>query len=96
MLEFMQANFPKHIGGAKTLFIAKTDTGFETVIRGDKEILIEFISVCQYDHEEGFYLFGCDKDFNTHTDFYYEKLEEALDDAKRIYQLEEITWMHLN
>lgn len=92
----MQANIPKYIGGAKALFIAKTDADFETVIRDDKEISIEFISICHYDHEEGFYLFGCDKEFNTYTDFFYEDLQEELDDAKRIYQRDEIKWMRVN
>lgn len=92
----MLTDIPKLIGGAKTLFIAKSDIGFDTVIRDDKEITIEYISVCQYDPEEGFYLFGCDKDFNTHTDFYYDDVEEALEDAKRIYQLGEILWTQIN
>lgn len=57
----MLTDIPKIIGGAKALFISKSDIGFETVFRDDKEIVIEFISVCQYAPEEGFYLFGCDR-----------------------------------
>lgn len=92
----MLTDIPKIIGGAKTLFISKSDIGFETVFRDDKEIVIEFISVCQYDPEEGFYLFGCDRGYNTHTDFYYDTLDDALDDAKRIYQLDNIVWTQIN
>jgi hypothetical protein len=92
----MLTDIPKHIGGAKALFVARSDKGFGTVIRDDKEILIESISVCQYDPEEGFYLFGCDKEFNTHTDFYYDELEDALDDAKRLYKLNSINWTQLD
>jgi hypothetical protein len=88
-------NIPKQIGGAKTLFIAKSDTHFETVLRDDKEILIEFLSICQYDNDGGFYLFGCDKHFNTHTDFYYEDVDEALEDAKRLYQTDSIKWIQI-
>jgi hypothetical protein len=92
----MLTDIPKIIGGAKTLLISKSDTGFDTVFRDDREIVIEFISVCQYDPEEGFYLFGCDNQFNTHTDFYYDDLDEALEDAKRIYQNDNINWTQIN
>ena len=78
----MLTDIPKYIGGAKTLYISKSDTGFDNVVRNDVEFLIEYVCVCQYDNEGGFYLFGCDKDFNTHTDFYYDDLDDALDDAK--------------
>ena len=92
----MLTDIPKQIGGAKTLFIAKSDTIFETVVRNDKGISIEFLSVCQYHDYKGFYLFGCDKEFNTHTDFYYDDLDEALDDAKRLYQIDNIKWVQIN
>lgn len=88
----MPAKIPQYIDGAKPLFIANSPDGFETVIRFDKEITIEYISICQYDSGEGFYLFGCDKEFNTHTDFYYDDLQEALEDAKRLYQTDKIVW----
>lgn len=70
--------------------------GFDTIFRDNKKIRIEYISVCQYNPEEGFYLFGCDKNFNTHTDFFYDLIDEALDDASRIYQLENIQWTQVN
>lgn len=92
----MLSDSPKIIGGAKTLFIAKSDTGFDKVVRDEKEIVIEFISVCQYDLADGFYLFGCDKNFETYTDFYYDDLDEALEDAKRVYQNDNITWIRIN
>jgi hypothetical protein len=92
----MLTDIPKQIGGAKTLFIAKSDTLFETIVRDDIEISIEFITVCQYADDSGFYLFGCDKEFNTHTDFYYDDLDEALDDAKRIYQDDNINWTQIH
>lgn len=92
----MLTDIPKYIGGAKTLYISKLDIGFDNLVRNDVEILIEYICVCQYDNEGGFYLFGCDKDFNTHTDFYYDDLDDALDDTKRLYQTDIIEWTHIN
>jgi hypothetical protein len=88
----MLIDIPNKIGSAKTLFIAETDGVFDIVERNDEKIEIVFITVCQYDADNGYYLFGCDKEFGTHTDFYYDDLEEALDDAKRIYDLKQIKW----
>ena len=88
----MQIDIPDIIGNSKTLFLAETHGIFDSVERDGKKIEIVFIAVCQYDPEEGFYLFGCDKDFNTLTDYYYDDLDEALDDAKRIYNLKQINW----
>lgn len=86
----------KYIGGAKALYIAESDTFFETVIRNDQEVPIRFLSVCQYEDGTGFYLFGCDEGLNTHTDFYYDDIEEALEDAKRIYQTDNIEWKKIS
>lgn len=88
----MLKDIPNIIGNAKTLFIAETDGLFDLVDRDGKQVEIVFIAVCQYDPDEGFYLFGCDKDFNAHTDYYYDDLDEALDDAKRVYNLKQINW----
>ena len=61
-----------------------SNTKFATVFRNDIEVPIEYISVCQYDDDEEFYLFGCDKDFNTHTDHVYDDVKEALEDAESL------------
>lgn len=92
----MQNDIPKYIGGAKTLYVSKSDTIFENVFRNDIEVPIKYISVCQYDNDKGFYLFGCDKDFKTHTDYFYDDLDEALEDAQRIYKIETIKWTQIN
>ena len=89
-------DIPKYIDGATTLYISKSDTAFENVVHNDIEIPIKYISVCQYNDGEGFYLFGCDKNFNTYTDFFYEDIIEALEDAKRLYRVENIQWMQIN
>lgn len=88
----MLKEIPKKIESANTLFIAETDGAFDWVVRDGKEIEIVFIAVCQYDADNGFYLFGCDKDLNTQTDFYYDDLDKALEDAKRVYGLSQINW----
>ena len=92
----MLTDIPKYIGGAKALYISKLNPAFCNVVRFNTKILIEFICVCQYENETGFYLFGCDKNFDTHTDYYYDDLDDALDDAKQIYQIETIEWKQIN
>lgn len=83
---------PNLIGNSKPLFIAETGGVFDLIERDGEKVEIVLIAVCQYNKDEGYYLFGCDKDFKTHTDFYYDELNDALEDAKRIYGLKEINW----
>jgi len=87
---------PKYIHGAKALYIAESDTIFEIRTRNDQEVSIKFLSVCQYDDHSGFYLFGCDEEFNTYTDFYFDDIDVALEDAKRLYQIDNIEWKKIS
>ena len=91
----MLTDIPKYIAGAKTLYISKSDIVFDTVFRDNVEVSIEYLSICQYDKDKGFYLFWCDKNFNTIADLYYEDLNEALEDAKRIYQTDNLEWIQI-
>ena len=45
---------------------------------------------------KSFYLLGSDKDFNSHTDYVYNHDNEALEDAERIYEIENIKWTQIN
>ncbi|MVN23496.1 hypothetical protein [Mucilaginibacter arboris] len=89
----MLTDIPKYIDGAKTLYISKSNITFNNVIINDIQTSIEYIVVCQYKDDSGFYLFGCDKNFNTQTDFFYDSIDEALEDAKRLYQVQNIQWI---
>ncbi|HEX6333934.1 MAG TPA: hypothetical protein VFZ78_06890 [Flavisolibacter sp.] len=88
----MKKEVPNTIDNAKTLFIAEPDGVFDVIERDGRKVEIVFVAICQYEPGEGYYLFGCDKNFNAHTDFYYDELENALEDAKRVYDLEHISW----
>ena len=86
---------PTYIGGAKTLFISRSENYFENVFRNDIEIGIKYLAVCKYENEDGFYLFGCDLEFNTYTDYLFDDLEDVFEDAKRIYKTKFIIWSEI-
>src|SRR5688500_12998465 len=35
------------------------------------------LAICQYEGEDGFYLFGCDENWHSFTDTWHETLEDA-------------------
>ena len=43
------------------------------------------LAICQYDHDPGYYLFGCDLEWNTITDTYHETCEDAFEQASFEY-----------
>jgi hypothetical protein len=86
---------PTYIGGAKTLFITKSETYFEHILRNDIEIAIKYLAICKYENESVFYLFGCDNEFNSHTDYLFEEIEDAFEDAKGIYKTENFNWIKI-
>jgi len=90
-----QINIPKIIGGLKPLFIAQAKRTFSLVEREGQQIEIIYLTLGKSDRESGYYVFGCDKDFNTHTDYFFEELEDALEDVAEIYKTEKINWRPL-
>lgn len=50
------------------------------------------LAICQYDGETAYYLFGCDSEWHTVTDTWYETLEDALEQAEFEYEGVARTW----
>ena len=50
------------------------------------------LAICQYDGADGFYLFGCDSDWNTVTDTFHDTVEEAQAQAEFEYEGVSSTW----
>jgi hypothetical protein len=51
------------------------------------------LAVCQDEEDTtGFFLFGCDREWNTVTDTWHETLEEALGQAEFEYEGVSATW----
>jgi hypothetical protein len=40
------------------------------------------LAICQYEGEAGFYLFGCDQDWNPVTDTWHATLDDAMAQAE--------------
>src|ERR1044072_6757814 len=90
-----QKNIPETVGTAKSLFFAEAEQPFATVERSGKEIAIVYLLLCKITGKEEYYVYGCDVNFEVHTDYYFDTLEDALEDAVQIYKLEKISWRPL-
>ena len=50
------------------------------------------LAICHYDGEAGYYLFGCDSNWNAVTDTFHETIEQAQAQAEFEYQGVTATW----
>ncbi len=91
----MLKNIPHTIGNAVPLFVAGGNKVFETVLREGEKIEIVYLAIGRYHNEAGVYLFGCDKNWNTHTDYYYDNTEDAMEDGERKYPLQKRDWTQI-
>jgi hypothetical protein len=82
---------PKQIDGAKVVCFAVI--GFHVQPTGNCKqiaggVLQEAavgVAICQYEGDSGFYLFGCDQDWQSVTDTWHENLEAAKKQAEFEY-----------
>ena len=94
----MKKHIPEIIGGAKTLLYIELDqrhikTGnTRHIVNGKTAEGISGLAICQYDNEEGIYLFGCDEGWNTITDTWHNSVEEAKKQAEFEYANTATTW----
>lgn len=90
---------PRVVGGANVICFTPIDrrhrpTGacrqiVGSIVQGPAKGL----AVCQYEGVEGFYLFGCDNEWNCVTDTWHQTLEEALCQAEFEYTGVSTTWL---
>ena len=89
------------VGGAKVVLYTKIDdrhkfTGnCRQIVAGELMGAAFGLTICQYEGEENFYLFGCDADWNTLTDTWHETLENAKEQAEFEYEGVTATWQNL-
>jgi hypothetical protein len=65
------------------------------VARGVLQGAAAGLAICQYEGEDGFYLFGCDARWQTITDTLHQTLEEATEQAEYEYEGVSKTWISL-
>lgn len=91
-------NAPIEVGGARTILFSKVDnrqrhTGnSRQIVAGKLMGPAAGLAICQYEGDSGFYLFGCDKDWNSITDTWHDSLIDAKEQAEFEYEGVTATW----
>jgi hypothetical protein len=70
-------------------FTAKT----EQIVSGQLMGAMAGLAICQPSGSVGFYLFGCDADWNVVTDTWHQSLDEAKEQAEFEYEGIGKTWL---
>jgi hypothetical protein len=91
---------PRFIGNAKVVWYTTIDhrhapTGnTRHSINGFKLGPSAALAICRYeDHDGGFYLFACDKNWEPESDTWHESVEQAKDQAEFEYTGTTDTWI---
>jgi len=92
---------PKIIGGADVVIYTTIDekqffTNDTSVFYSGSKNAICGLAVCKYNGHDGYYLFGCDKDWSSLTDTWHEKIEDAKEQAESDYIGINETWKSIN
>ena len=89
---------PKEIDGA-TVVMHTSMAGRHRATGNCKQIVDGMImarasglAICHYEGEDGFYLFGCDENWNAVTDTLHDTVEEAQAQAEFEYEGVSATW----
>jgi len=91
---------PKEIEGAAVILFTTIDSrhvptgGCRHVVRGVLEGPASGLAICRYPGDVGYYLFGCDSDWNSVTDTFHETVEQAKSQAEFEYQHVSLTWQN--
>jgi len=90
---------PADIGGAKVVCYTQIDSRHQytgntkQIANGDVLGPATGLAICQYEGEEAFYLFACDKNWNSISDSWHESLSDAKAQAELEYQGTLLTWI---
>jgi hypothetical protein len=82
---------PDIVGGAKVIFYTSVE-GKEATGRTEHIHVGQSVNptvglvICKYENEEGFYLFGCDSDWESVTDSWHESIDDAIEQADWEYE----------
>jgi hypothetical protein len=89
---------PEFVGTAKVICFTPIDerhrhTGnCKQVVDGQLQGPAAGLLICQYPEDDGFYLFGCDLDWNPTTDTWHQNLEDAKEQGDFEYEGVSETW----
>lgn len=89
---------PVNFGGAHVIRWAVVDerlrhTGeFHQIVAGVLQGPAAGLALCKYDDEDGYFLFGCDADWNVVTDTWHMTVQDALAQAELEYEGVTAAW----
>ena len=93
-------NVPIELDGAKVLKHTQNDEGqklsvmfFEEKDGSTSEINITALAIAQYEEDNTYYLFMCDKDWTIQDDQQLETIEEAVAWAEKNFDVTEKDWL---
>lgn len=85
--------FPKTLDGASVLYFApKDDYGTIEFTTGGVAASIRYLAICNYENDNGFYLFACDEEFHVEGDSLWHSVEECMSAAAQLYD-RDIHWI---
>ncbi|MRX73433.1 hypothetical protein GJU40_14905 [Bacillus lacus] len=88
---------PLELDGAKVLVFTKNDTTkllmvFEEEEGSPREVPITALAIAEYDNDDRFYLFLCDKDWEVQADYLFDSVEESMHFAAKEFGIFEKEW----
>lgn len=90
---------PSSISGARVIYASRIDGrhkptgGCRHIIKGSEVGPVPGLAICQYDNDDGFYLFRCNKHWKTVTDTWHGSIDHAKSQAEFEYQGVSKTWI---
>jgi len=91
---------PGSIGGAKVICFTPIDSRHRHTgncrqnVDGALQGAAAGLAICQYEGQDGYYLFGCNTKWESVTDTWHQTLEEAKEQAEFEYEGVSETWAH--
>ena len=83
---------PDEIGGARVLHFIKIANIFRStgntkhIVRGALMGSAYGLAICKYENQVGYYLFGCDENWESITDTFHETVEDAMEQGEFEYK----------
>ena len=90
---------PSIVGGARVVCYTPIDqrhvkTGNTVHLTGrDETEGPRGLAICQYDDEDGYYLFSCDQEWQSLSDTWHQALDDAKDQAEFEYKGTSQSWI---
>ena len=83
------------IDGANVIMISEKGYSHDIPILGTYDVIkIYYLAICQYDNDNGIYLFSCDENMEVEGDTLFDNIQEAIECAES-WSNAPIKWRHI-